>query len=47
MLHRKEANRRLDHLLHLLLKINRDKVFDRIQKTQIGKLSHRISQINK
>ena len=43
----KKQNSRLDHLLHLLLKINREKVFDRIQKTQIGKLSHRISQINK
>ena len=43
----KKQNRRLDHLLHLLLKINCDKVFDRIQKTQIGKLSHRISQTNK
>ena len=35
----KKQNCRLDHL-HLLLKINRDKVFDRIQNTQIGNLSH-------
>ena len=43
----KKQNRRIDYLLHILLKISRDKVFDRIQKTQKGKISHQISEINK
>lgn len=40
-------NQRIDHLLHILLKISRDKVFERLQKTQRGKFSHRICQTNK
>ncbi|XP_011407648.1 PREDICTED: uncharacterized protein LOC100639460 [Amphimedon queenslandica] len=43
----KKQNRRVDHLLHILLKISRDKTFERLQKTQKGKLSHRISEVNK
>ena len=33
----KKQNGRIDHLLHILFKISRDKVFERIQKTQKGK----------
>ena len=33
----KKQNHRLEHLLHLLLKINHDKVFDRIQKTHANR----------
>ena len=43
----KKQNRRIDYLLHILLKISRDKVFDRLQKSQKGKISHRICEINK
>ena len=43
----KKQNRRIDFLLHLLLKISRDKVFERFIKTQKGKSSYRICEINK
>ena len=43
----KKQNRRIDFLLHLLLKISRDKVFERFIKTQKGKSSHRICEISK
>ena len=43
----KKQNRRIDRLLHLLLKIARDKVFERLLKSQKGKLSHRVCEINK
>ena len=43
----KKQNRRVDKLIHFLLKIARDKVFDRIIKTQKGKMTHRLSEIMK
>ena len=43
----KKQNRRIDYLLHLLLKVSRDKVFERFFKTQKGKSSHRLCEINK
>ena len=43
----KKQNRRIDFLLHLLLKISCDKVFERFIKTQKGKSSHRICEISK
>lgn len=43
----KKQNRRIDMLLHVLLKIARDKVFERVLKTQKGKMTHRLSEINK
>ena len=45
-LHHKQ-NRRLDHLLVTLIKIARDKTFERLHKIEKGKNSHRISEINK
>jgi hypothetical protein len=43
----KKNNRRIDRLIHILLKIGRDKVFERIIKTQKGKTTYRLSEINK
>jgi len=43
----KKQNRRIDFLLHLLLKIARDKIFERLQKTQRGKSSYQQCEINK
>uniref|UniRef100_A0A1X7V9Y0 SWIM-type domain-containing protein n=1 Tax=Amphimedon queenslandica TaxID=400682 RepID=A0A1X7V9Y0_AMPQE len=43
----KKQNRRIDMLLHVLHKIARDKVFERVLKTQKGKMTHRLSEINK
>ena len=40
-------NRRIDHLLSTLLRIARDKVYDRLIKTEKGKSTHRICEINK
>ena len=40
-------NRRIDFLLHTLLKIARDKVFEHLTKFEKGKYSHRVSEINK
>ena len=40
-------NRRIDYLLHTLLKISRDKIFEQITKLEKGKFTHRISEINK
>ena len=45
-LHHKQ-NRQLDHLLVTLIKIARDKTFERLHKIEKGKNSHRISEINK
>ena len=42
-----KQNRRLDTLLSIVLKISRDKAFERITKLQKGKNSHRIREINK
>ena len=43
----RKQNRRVDKLVHFLLKIARDKVFDRAIKTQKGKLTHRFCEIKK
>ena len=43
----KKQNRRVDKLLHLLLKVARDKIFERFLKTQKGKTTYRQSEINK
>ena len=45
-LHHKQ-NRRIDTLLVTLLKVARDKAFERFRKMEIGKTSHRTSEINK
>ena len=45
-LHHKQ-NRRIDFLLTTLLKIARDKAFERFRKLETGKSTHRICEINK
>ena len=40
-------NRRIDHLLSTLLRIARDKLYDRAIKIEKGKSTHRICEINK
>lgn len=42
-----KQNRRLDHLIHIVLKVARDKGFERLQKIHKGKASHRVSEINR
>ncbi len=42
-----KQNRRVDRLLTTLLKISRDKVFERFRKLEVGKPTHRICEINK
>ena len=42
-----KQNRRVDHLLTVLLRFARDKAFEQIQKLEKGKSSHRIKEINK
>ena len=42
-----KQNRRVDFLLHTLLKIAKDKIFDRVIKLEKGKFTHRVSEINK
>ena len=42
-----KQNRRVDHLLTVLLRFARDKAFERIHKLEKGKSSHRIKEINK
>lgn len=42
-----KQNRRLDHLLHVLLKISRDLIFESFRKFEIGKLSHRKCEIRR
>ena len=44
-LHHK-VNRRIDILLITLLKLSRDKAFERFHKMETGKLSHRVCEIN-
>ena len=39
-----KQNRRVDHLIHILLKIARDKIFERLLKTEKGKNTHRICE---
>ena len=45
-LHHKQ-NRRVDVLLVTLLRISRDKTFERLHKMETGKLTHRACEINK
>ena len=45
-LHHKQ-NRRVDALLVTLLKVARDKAFERLRKKEMGKNTHRISEVNK
>ena len=40
-------NQRLDHLLNILLRVVRDKAFERFQKLHKGKNTHRISEIHR
>ena len=42
-----KQNRRIDYLVHTLLRISKDKAYERLQKTHKGKYSHHISEINK
>ena len=42
-----KSNRRIDQLLHVLVKIARNLVFEQIIKAEKGKLSHRKSEIHK
>ena len=42
-----KQNRRIDFLVHTLLKIARDKVFEQLTKLEKGKYSHRVTEINK
>ena len=42
-----KQNRRVDHLIHILLKIARDKVFERMLKVEKGKNTHRLCEIHK
>ena len=42
-----KQNRRVDALLNVLLKLSRDKAFERLQKLEKGKSSYRISEVNK
>ena len=43
----KKHNRRLDHLLYILLKFTRDAAFSRFNKINKGKATHRVTEINK
>ena len=40
-------NRRVDQLIHVLIKLSRNLVFEQIVKTEKGKLTHRKCEINK
>ena len=40
-----KVNKRVDKCLHLLLKIARDKAYERLIKSEKGKISHRIACI--
>ena len=42
-----KQNRRLDHLLHILFKINRDLIFNFLRKDAVGKRSHKVCEIQK
>ncbi len=42
-----KKNRRLDNLIHVLLKLARNKAFEQVQKIHKGKTSHRINEINR
>ena len=40
-------NRRVDHLVHILLRLARNLVYEHLKKMEIGKITHRKSEINK
>ena len=40
-------NKRVDNLLHILIKISRDKAFERLCKLEKGKISGRLTTIRK
>ncbi len=42
-----KQNRRLDHLISIVLKVARDKAFERLQKIHKGKISHRACEMNR
>ena len=42
-----KQNRRLDHLISIILKVARDKGIERLQKLHKGKYSHRACALNK
>jgi len=42
-----KQNRRIDTLLTTLLKVSRDKAFERFRKLEVGKSTHRLCEINK
>ena len=42
-----KQNRRLDHLVNILLRVVRDKAFERFQKLHKGKNTHRMSEIQR
>ena len=42
-----KQNRRIDFLLTTLMKIARDKAFERFNKEEKGKSTHRVCEINK
>ena len=42
-----KQNRRIDALLSILLKLSRDKAFERLQKLEKGKNSYRVSERHK
>lgn len=42
-----KQNRRVDALLNVLLKLARDKTFERLIKTEKGKFTHKILEVNK
>ena len=42
-----KQNRRVDFLITTLLKLSRDKAFERFKKLEVGKTTHRICTINK
>ena len=40
-------NKRIDNLIHILIKVSRDKAFERLSKMEKGKISDRLSTIRK
>ena len=42
-----KQNRRMDHFISIILKVARDKGFERLQKIHKGKISHRAAELSK
>ena len=42
-----KQNRRMYHFISIILKVARDKGFERLQKTHEGKISHRAAELSK